>query len=194
MPECARRNQDDQVSAPYWSFDDIDEERQRCGLSKARLCRGAGVSRSTYHRWERGVLTPSSLLIERLWATLARHKSGSKDMRQTELVGFALRGAAALIAIAIGVDPLLAVAAINAGAANDNGGEVRRVRDMAIYVVVAGLGLPHKHVADIANLSKQRVSQIMSQVEDMREGSAYLDKTLDRVLGGLKGEDANDDA
>ena len=174
------------------SFTDLDQARRAAGVSYYRLCKMARVSRSTYWRALRGVHEMKGTVLHKLERALASPElHGPSQFRDDlSLIQAAVKGYVAVLATALGLDALQALAHLAEYSNGKSGdlidwGEARRVRDLAFYCAVVALEMTAARVATAMGLSKQRMSQIVAGVEELRENDRVIDQLIEDTVSTM---------
>ena len=174
------------------SFNDLDKARRAAGVSYYRLCKTARVSRSTYWRALRGVHEMKGTALHKLERALASPEfNGPSQFRDDlSLIQAAVKGYVAVLASALGVDPLKALTHLAEHSNGKSGdlidwGDARRVRDIAFYCAVVALEMTAARVATAMGLSKQRMSQIIQSVEELRDKDQIIDQLIEDTVSTM---------
>lgn len=172
-------------------FNEIDQKRQRMGLSEHALCKKAAVHFVTYWRLKTGATkSPSPRTMERLTAALENRPPRAKPLPPGVLRQY-FNTVLALCAQAAGLRDLDAIATDpHANRPRDlNWIAAMRVRQVAIYVVSTEGNVSGAELARAIGTTKQAISKARRTIEDRRDDPAF-DALLDRVGELMRGKAA----
>lgn len=152
------------------TFEEIDAQRRRIGVSVPELCRRAKVNYSTWWRATTGRKSPRPSTLVRLRRGLNAPASPRRPRDNATLILTTFRGYAAHFAILLGADPAIALASEPGKRSNASPAWrlAAEVRELAVYCTVVELDLRGAPVARAIGVTKAAVSQMLRRVEDDR--------------------------
>ncbi|MGJ0393014.1 MAG: helix-turn-helix domain-containing protein [Methylocystis sp.] len=176
-------------------FHSIDAARRERGLTVTRLCRIAGVSRTTWQRfsnrsvgrWNRDTIRK----FERALSGRSGHAPIAPRNADPLLLAASYRAYVAVLARETGCEPekILASDPSIRATASPEWAQAAWLRALAVYCVVVEFGVASSRVAAAIGVTKQAASQMCRRVTDRRDDGNELDLLLERVGKMISGRE-----
>jgi transcriptional regulator with XRE-family HTH domain len=166
----------------------IERRRETLKISRAALCRAAGVDPVTYFRVTSGrTKNLQRQTLDALDAALDA-LAGRPPPPPLAVIAAFHRSAMIELARAQKLDPEAVLAAdfSKQNSVNRAWLAAARVRRMAMYVTVTSLAISSSALARAIGVTKQNVGQALAQIEDLRDAET-IDRLLDDVTRLLTG-------
>lgn len=155
-------------------FGAIERRRVALHIGQNDLCREAAISEGTYRNIKRRKTTPQRRILIRLARALDRLIYRAPAPSPDMVTGF-YRGACALFARELGLDPAAVIGQAIASRSNLDKGNVAaaRARRLAFYLTVNAFDVPRSIVARQVGFTKQAASKALKEIEDMRDDATF---------------------
>lgn len=170
------------------SLAQIERERLKAGISVRFLERSADIAPDYYYALLAGKRQAKPGTLARLKLAIKRHQQGQPG-NDVSLVNATYRIACAMVARSRGADPLMVLSQDPGRRATQSADwmAAAQVREQAIYLMNAALGIRQADIARAVGLSKGAISYACARVEDRRDDATF-DQELDRFEREIVGE------